>query len=52
MLRYLKWWLFSYGPRGGILTIGNLVKNNLPLVNWCCLCRCEEETVDHFIAPL
>ena len=35
--------------RGGILTIDNLVKKNLPLVNWCCLCRCEEETVDHLL---
>ena len=35
---YLKGWLFSYGPRGGILTIDNLVKKNFPLVNWCCLC--------------
>ena len=35
--------------RGGILTIDNLVKKNLSLVNWFCLCRCEEETVDHLL---
>ena len=35
--------------RGGILTIDNLVKKNLPRVNWCCLCRCDEETVDHLL---
>ena len=35
--------------RGGILTIDNLVKKNLPLVNWCCPCQCEEETVDHLL---
>uniref|UniRef100_A0A7N2L073 Reverse transcriptase zinc-binding domain-containing protein n=1 Tax=Quercus lobata TaxID=97700 RepID=A0A7N2L073_QUELO len=35
--------------RGGMLTIDNLVKKNLPLVNWCCLCRCDEETVDHLM---
>ena len=35
--------------RGGILTIDNLVKKNLPLVNWCSLCRCEEEIVDHLL---
>ena len=35
--------------RGGILTIDNLVKKNFPLVNWCCLCRCDEETVDHLL---
>ena len=34
---------------GGILAIDNLVKKNLPLVNWCCLCRCDEETVDHLL---
>ena len=42
--------------RGGILTIDNLVKN-LPLVNWCCLCRffykyclCrDEQIVDHLL---
>ena len=35
--------------RGGILTIDNLVKKTLPLVNWCCLCKCDEETVDHLL---
>ena len=35
--------------RGGILTIDNLVKRNLPFVNWCCLCHCDEEIVDHFL---
>ena len=34
---------------GGILTIDNLVKKNLPRVNWCCLCWCDEETVDHLL---
>ena len=24
--------------RGGLLTIDNLVKKKLPIVNWCCLC--------------
>ena len=32
-----------------ILTIDNLVKRNLSLVNWCCLCRCNGETVDHLL---
>ena len=35
--------------RGGLLIVDNLVKKKLPLVNWCCLCRCEEETVDHLL---
>ena len=33
----------------GILTIDNLVKRNLSLVNWCCLCCCDGETVDHLL---
>ena len=37
--------------RGGILIIDNLVKKNLPFVNWCCLRRCDEETVDHLFLP-
>ena len=35
--------------RGENFTIDNLVKRNLPLVNWCCLCHCDEETVDHLL---
>ena len=35
--------------RSGVLTIDNLVKKNLPLVNWCCFCRCDEETVNHLL---
>ena len=34
---------------GGILIIDNLVMKNLPFVNWCCLCRCDEENVDHLL---
>ena len=52
MLRCLKWCLSFYGQLlgvHGILTIDNLVKRNLPIVNRCCLCRCNEETVDHLL---
>ena len=35
--------------RDSILTIDNLVKRNLSLVNWCCLCNCNGETVDHLL---
>ena len=35
--------------RNWILTIDNLVKKNLPLVNWCCLFRCDEETMDYLL---
>ena len=34
---------FSWtAARCGILTVDNLIKKNLPPVNWCCLCRCDE----------
>ena len=59
VLRYLKWWSFFLWTvaRCGILTIDNLVKKNLPLVNWCCLCHffykyciCrDEQIVDHLL---
>lgn len=35
--------------RDSILTIDNLVKRNLPLVKSCCLCCCDEETMDHLL---
>ena len=34
---------------GEILSIDNLAKRGLPLVNWCCLCHCDGETVDHLL---
>ena len=35
--------------RDGILTIDNLVKRGQSLVNRCCLCCCDGETVDHLL---
>ena len=35
--------------KGSILTIDNLVLRHLPLVNWCCMCQCDEEIVDHLL---
>ena len=35
--------------RDCILTIDNLVKRNLPWVNWSYLYRCDGETVDHLL---
>ena len=51
VLRYLKECLFFLrtAAKGGILTIDNLVRKSLPLVNWCYLCHCDEETVDHLL---
>jgi hypothetical protein len=30
-----------------LLTIDNLQKQGLTLVNWCCLCKKSEETINH-----
>jgi hypothetical protein len=32
---------------GKILTADNLRRQNIILVNWCCMCRVDEETIDH-----
>ena len=40
---------FGTAARGEILTIDILVKKKLRLVNLCCLCQCDEETVDHLL---
>ena len=34
---------------GMILTIDNLNKRELLLVNWCCLCQCNGETMNHLL---
>ena len=35
--------------RDGKLTIDNLVKRGQSLVNWCCLCWCDGESMDHLL---
>ena len=35
--------------KDGILTIDNLVKRGQSLVNWCCMCWCDGESVDHLL---
>lgn len=39
-------WLARWGK---ILTIDNLNKRGLLLVNWCCMCCCSREMVDHLL---
>ena len=34
---------------GRILAIDNIFLRALSLVNWCCLCRCDEVNVDHLV---
>ena len=34
---------------GKILTLDNLTKRGFSLVNWCCMCRSNAETVDHLL---
>ena len=35
--------------RDGILTIDNLVKRGQSHVDWCCMCWCDGESVDHLL---
>ena len=35
--------------RGRIVTIVNLVKRGFSLVNWCYMCRCFGEMVEHLL---
>ena len=32
-----------------ILTYDNLMRRGYTLTNWCCMCRCEGESVDHLL---
>ena len=32
-----------------ILTYDNLMRRGYTLINWCCMCRCEGESVDHLL---
>jgi hypothetical protein len=34
---------------GKILTGENLFKRGYSLVGWCCMCRCDGETIDHLL---
>ena len=50
MLRTLRASFFLWSTTWGkILTIDNLNKRGLLLVNWFCMCWCNGETVDHLL---
>ena len=50
MLRTLRVSFFLWSATWGkILTIDNLNKRGLLLVNWFCMCWCNGETVDHLL---
>jgi hypothetical protein len=34
---------------GKILTIDNLRKRNLIVIDWCCMCKKSEKTIDYFL---
>lgn len=34
---------------GKILTLNNLRKQNLIMVDWCCMCKTSGETIDHIL---
>ena len=39
-------WTAVYGQ---ILTLNNLMRRGCSLVNWCCMCHRNEETVDYLL---
>ena len=39
-------WTVVYGQ---ILTLDNLMRRGCILVNWCCMCHRNEETVDYLL---
>ena len=39
-------WIAAHG---WILTLDNLMLKGCPLTNWCCMCCCDEESVDHLL---
>lgn len=46
--KYLRKSLFWYGQRLWEM-LDNLIKRGFNLVNWCCMCRCNNKTVDHLL---
>ena len=44
-LAFFVWTAFH----GQILTLDNLMLRGRILVNWCCMCHCNEETVNHLL---
>ena len=50
-LRFLRGWHFFVwtAVHGQILTLDNLMLRGRILVNWCCMCHHNEETVDHLL---
>jgi hypothetical protein len=39
-------WTVAWGQ---ILTCDNLMRRGYTMAGWCCMCRCEGETVDHLL---
>jgi hypothetical protein len=39
-------WIAAWGQ---ILTCDNLMRRAYTMAGWCCMCRCEGETVDHLL---
>ena len=38
--------------KGNILTLDNLRKRNISVINWCCMCTISWGLVDHFASSL
>jgi hypothetical protein len=47
--RHSQEWLSLTGRGVRVLTIDNLRKRNLIVINRCCLCKSDGETIDHLL---
>jgi hypothetical protein len=34
---------------GNILTLNNLIKRHVIVMDWCCMCKKSEKTIDHLL---
>lgn len=41
---------FGYGNQHGrILTSNDFMRKEIPMAEWCCVCKCNGEIMDHFL---
>jgi hypothetical protein len=38
-----------FAALGKILTVGNLRRRHIVVLDWCCVCKCDGESVDHLL---
>jgi hypothetical protein len=40
---------FFFRALGKILTVDNLRRRHIVVLDWCCICKCNGESVDHLL---